>query len=127
MFFKGKTHLACLSYAGGHPIAKRRQLVAGAGDDFRNVRNDVELLSHYTRMRQAASLPHENGEFFSLKINHLLSCSKLYNLLKLYFRLRDKIYHNSLNAYLLFKSNYCVYTYRSKIISFSIPNHTRCV
>ncbi|XP_065217634.1 golgin subfamily A member 6-like protein 6 isoform X2 [Planococcus citri] len=57
----GKTHLACVSYAGGHPIAKRRQLVAGPGDDYRNVRNDVELLSHYTRMRQAANQPHENG------------------------------------------------------------------
>lgn len=58
----GKTHLACLSYAGSHPISKRRPLVAGAGDDYRNVRNDVELLSHYNKMRTAASQPHHNGE-----------------------------------------------------------------
>ncbi|XKL59411.1 hypothetical protein PGB90_000427 [Kerria lacca] len=58
----GKTHLACLSYAGNHPISKRRQLVAGAGDDYRNIRNDVELLSHYNKMRAAAHHPQENGQ-----------------------------------------------------------------
>lgn len=60
----GKTHLACVSYAGDHPISRRRQfLVAGPGDDYRNVKNDVELLSYYNKMRTAANLPHQNGKF----------------------------------------------------------------
>ncbi|KAK7868296.1 hypothetical protein R5R35_013884 [Gryllus longicercus] len=50
----GKGHLACISYAGGRPVARRRKLFHD--DDL--IKNEVTLLSHYDRMRQAAKSPH---------------------------------------------------------------------
>lgn len=48
--FIGKGHLACLTYAGGRPILRRKNLASA--EDY--IRDDINVLSHYSRFRQAA-------------------------------------------------------------------------
>ncbi|CAB3362354.1 Hypothetical predicted protein [Cloeon dipterum] len=45
----GRGHLACLTFAGGRPIGRRRPLPRY--DEDRNVRDDVKFLSYYSRAR----------------------------------------------------------------------------
>lgn len=47
--FSGRGHLACVSFAGGRPISKRRNLA----DDY--IKDDITVLSHYGRFRAAAA------------------------------------------------------------------------
>ncbi|KAF4517293.1 hypothetical protein B566_EDAN008627 [Ephemera danica] len=51
----GKGHLACISFAGGRPMDRRRAMPRCEED--RNVRDDIKFLSHYNRARAAAVGP----------------------------------------------------------------------
>ncbi|EEB19061.1 conserved hypothetical protein [Pediculus humanus corporis] len=61
----GNSHLACLTYAGGRPILRRRNL-ASADSDY--IKDDINVLSYYNRFRQAAEkATHQpDGEFGSV-------------------------------------------------------------
>lgn len=50
IFSTGKSHLACVTYAGDKPILRRRNLAA----ENNYIQNDINVLSHYNRFRQAA-------------------------------------------------------------------------
>jgi hypothetical protein len=52
IFASGRGHLACLSFAGGRPINRRRALPRH--DEDRNIRDDVKFLSYYNRARGVA-------------------------------------------------------------------------
>ncbi|KAL0269398.1 UNVERIFIED_CONTAM: hypothetical protein PYX00_007147 [Menopon gallinae] len=56
----GKGHLACVSFAGGRPFSRRKNL-APIHD---NIRNDINVLSHYGRFRAAAAAAnvHDSGK-----------------------------------------------------------------
>jgi len=49
---KGSGNLACISYAGGRPISKRRRFYPGYED---TVRDEVNFLSYYARLRDVAA------------------------------------------------------------------------
>ncbi|XP_049857496.1 uncharacterized protein LOC126338177 isoform X11 [Schistocerca gregaria] len=52
----GKGHLACVTYAGGKAFSRRRPLASHENNgDY--IRNNVKMLSHYERMREAAKSP----------------------------------------------------------------------
>jgi len=53
-FFAGKGHLACVSFAGGRAYAKRRSHLDEEPIHPRNVKNDIETLSFYSRARAVA-------------------------------------------------------------------------
>lgn len=49
----GRQNLACLSFAGGRPIPKRRRFYPGYDED--KVRDDVTFRSYYNKLRNAAN------------------------------------------------------------------------
>jgi hypothetical protein len=60
MCLTGKGHLACISFAGGRPMDRRRPILIGSMprcEEDRNVRDDIKFLSHYNRARAAALGP----------------------------------------------------------------------
>lgn len=56
--FTGRQNLACLSFAGGRPIPKRRRFYPGYDEDERSssVRDEVTYRSYYSKQRNAANI-----------------------------------------------------------------------
>ncbi|XP_035706615.1 protein enabled homolog isoform X1 [Folsomia candida] len=57
-YYIGRQNLACLSFAGGRPIPKRRRFYPGYDEDERSssVRDEVTYRSYYSKQRNAANI-----------------------------------------------------------------------